>query len=80
MLLYYSLFYKQNIYKYNIHISIIHISIIISIIYISQSDSFRNSGNNSVRGNQILKESNEIPSNLKRGALPEPHQTGKYTS
>ena len=75
MLLYYSLFYKQNIYKYNIHISIIHISIIISIIYISQSDSFRNSGNKSVRGNQILKEPNEIPSNLKRGALPEPHQT-----
>ena len=25
-------------------------------------------------GDQILKEPNEIPSNLKRGALPEPHQ------
>ena len=41
---------------------------------VSQPDSFRNSGNKSVRGDQILKEPNEIPSNLNRGALPEPHQ------
>ena len=37
-------------------------------------DSFRNSGNKSIRGDQILKKPNEIPSSLKRGALPEPHQ------
>ena len=41
---------------------------------VSQPDSFRNSGNKSVRGDQILKEPNEIPSNLNRGALPEPHK------
>ena len=41
---------------------------------ISQPDSFRNSGNKSVRGNQILKEPNEIPSNLNRRVLPEPHK------
>ena len=41
---------------------------------ISQPDSFRNSGNKSVRGNQILKEPNEIPSNFNRRALPEPHK------
>ena len=41
---------------------------------VSQPDSFCNSGNKSVRGNQILKEPNEIPSNLNRGALPEPHK------
>ena len=41
---------------------------------VSQPDSFRNSGNKSVRGNQILKEPNEIPSNLNREALPEPHK------
>ena len=41
---------------------------------VSQPDSFRNSGNKSVRGDQTLKEPNEIPSNLKRGALPDSHQ------
>ena len=41
---------------------------------VSQPDSFCNSGNKSVRGDQILKEPNEIPSNLNRGALPEPHK------
>ena len=41
---------------------------------VTQPDSFRNSGNKSVRGNQILEEPNEIPSNLNRGALPEPHK------
>ena len=37
---------------------------------VSQPDSFRNSGNKSVQGDQILKEPNEIPSNVKRGVLP----------
>ena len=41
---------------------------------VSQSDSFRNSGHKSVRGDQILKEPKEIPSNLIRGALSEPHK------
>ena len=41
---------------------------------VSQPDSFRNSGNKSVRGNQISKEPNEIPSNLNRRAFPEPHK------
>ena len=31
---------------------------------VSQSDSFRKSGHNSVRGDQIFKEANEIPSNF----------------
>ena len=38
---------------------------------VSQPDSFCNSGKKSVRGDEILKELNEIPSNLHRGALPE---------
>ena len=41
---------------------------------VSQSDSFRDSGRKSVRGNQIFKEPHKIPSNLNRGALPEPHE------
>ena len=41
---------------------------------VSQSDSFRNSGHKSVRGDQILKEPKEIPSNLNRGALFETHK------
>ena len=41
---------------------------------VGQPDSFRNSGNKSVREDQILKEPNETPSNLDRGALPEPHK------
>ena len=41
---------------------------------VSQPDSFCNSDNKSVRGDQILKEPNEIPSNLNSGALPEPHK------
>ena len=39
---------------------------------VSQSDSFRNYGHKSVREDQIFKEPHEIPSNLIRGALPEP--------
>ena len=41
---------------------------------VSQPDSFRTSGKKSVRGDQTLKELNEIPSNLNRGALPEHHK------
>ena len=41
---------------------------------VSQSDSFRNYGYKSVRGDQIFKEPHEIPSNRNRGALPEPHK------
>ena len=44
---------------------------------VSQPDSFRNSDNKSIRGDQILKEANEIPSNLNSGALPEPHKALK---
>ena len=40
----------------------------------SQSDSFRNSGYKSVRGDQFFKEPHKIPSNLNREALPEPHK------
>ena len=39
---------------------------------VSQPDSFRNSGNKSVRGDQILKKPNEVQSNLNRGALLNP--------
>ena len=41
---------------------------------VSQPDSFRNSGNKSLWGDQILRERNEIPSNFNSGALPEPHK------
>ena len=41
---------------------------------VSLSDSFRNSGRKSVQGDQIFKEPYEIPSNLNRGAHPEPHK------
>ena len=41
---------------------------------VSQSDSFRNSGHKSVLEDHIFKEPHEIPSNLNRGALPEPHK------
>ena len=41
---------------------------------VSQSDSFRNPGHKSVLEDQIFKEPQEIPSNLNRGALPEPRK------
>ena len=41
---------------------------------VSQSDSFRNSGHKSVLEDHIFKEPHEVPSNLNRGALPEPHK------
>ena len=44
---------------------------------VSQPDSFRNSGSKSVRGDQILKEPNEIPSNPDRQALPDSHKALK---
>ena len=37
---------------------------------VSQPDSFHNYGNKSIRGDQILKEPNEILSKLNRGTLP----------
>ena len=42
---------------------------------VSQSNSFRNSGHKSLRGDQIFKEPHEIPTNLNRGALPEPRKS-----
>ena len=41
---------------------------------VSQWDSFCKSGHKSVPGDQIFKEPNEIPSNINRGSLPEPHK------
>ena len=41
---------------------------------VSRSDSFCNSGHKSVREDQTFKEPHEIPSNLNRGALPEPRK------
>ena len=41
---------------------------------INQPEYFCNPGNKSVRGDQILKELNEILSNPNRGALPESHK------
>ena len=42
---------------------------------VSESDFFRNSGHKSLRGDQIFKEPHEIPTNLNRGALPEPRKS-----
>ena len=44
---------------------------------VSQSDSFRNSCYKSVRGDQIFKKPPEIPSNLNRWALPQPHKASE---
>ena len=44
---------------------------------VSQSDSFRNSSDEPVLGDPIFKEPQEIPSNLNKGALPEPRKASK---